>query len=1828
MANLDMTTQQSYPQLPGYTLTELIYPGTRTHVYRGVHQQSQQPVVIKMMKRDYPTFGELAQFRNQYVITKNIDIPGIVKTLSLEAFGNGYAIVMEDSGSISVSQYLENQDLSLLEIFEISLQLTTILHKLHRQRIIYQDIKPTNILIHPNSGQITLSDFSIASLLPKETQAIQSPQGLEGTLAYLAPEQTGRMNRGIDHRTDFYALGVTLYELLTGQLPFCSDDPLEMIHSHIAKTPTPVHEVKPEIPLMLGTVVAKLMAKNAEDRYQSALGLQHDLRKCLNQWQARGEITEFALGQRDLSDRFLIPEKLYGRETEVAQLLTAFDRVAEGTSELLLVAGFSGIGKTAVINEVHKPIVRQRGYFIKGKFDQFNRNIPLNAFVQVFSDLVGQLLSESDQQLQIWKTKILAALAESAQVMIDLIPELERIIGPQPPATELSGEAAQNRFNRLFRNFIQVFTTADHPLVIFIDDLQWADSASLNLLEGLLTEAQSEYLLVLGAYRDNEVFPEHPFLMTVQALENADVTLETLTLGPLSPESLNHLIADAFRASEHIVQPLTNLVMQKTQGNPFFATQFLKALHQDGLITFDHEARHWQCDLVQVQDAALTDDVVEFMALQLQKLPMATQEQLKFAACIGAKFNLKTLAIVSEQDPLQVSSALWPALQEGLIVPESKIYKFYLKDDQSHAHLAMGEDISEQINYRFFHDQVQQAAYSLIPEDRKQVTHLKIGQLLQAGLSAAEREEKLFDIVSHLNLGRELLSEQAERESLIRLNLTAIEKAKKATAYVAAGDLVTVGLELLSSQSWQAQYELTLSLHQMAAEVACLAGDFEEASYRIQQVLEQAQTVLDQAPAYMVQIRVLSAQNKLLEAIAIAAHAITELGIAFPSDITPSLTEQALQDVAMELEGNVIEDLVNLPMMTDPTRIAAMKLLGMIIPMVFMSKPAFLPFVCAKIVSLSLQFGNASVSSAGYVSYGMVLTTGLGQVEQGYRLGKIALALIDQLNSQEYKPLTILFFSSFVQYRKEPMASMAALEKQGYLAGIEMGDFLYAGYCLSAYFTASLFTGNELPDLQAEFTQSCQVIASLKQDHVLTYLQMSQEFLRHLVEITDEPTLLISDAYDETKIFPQYLQNNELVGLAAAYTYKLILAYLFGDYHHALDYLNEISRYLDTISGMLHLVAVQFYGGLTYLAMATATSEDERLNLLDLAQQHRVSLSVWAEDAPMNYQHKVDLLAAEMDRVLGNIPKAIDGYERAIAGAKANGFIQEEALAHELAAQFYLGWGKEKVAAGYMQDAYYCYTRWGAKAKVADLEQRYPQLLQPILQSANQPLTLLETLATIAAPAYPIHATSSKSASSGNSINQTLDFVALLQVSQTFASTIALDELLQTLTQTMLENSGADRCALILCEENQWQVRVSANLEQVTLQSAPLDNNANVPVKLIQYVKNTATTVVIDDLKTDLPVMDDYLYRHQPKSALCLPILKQGNVRAILYLENRFTSSIFTGDRILILNFLCTQAAISLENASLYQKVSNYSHTLEAEVMRQTQAIHQKNQELEQILKDLRQTQAQLIQAEKMSSLGQLVAGIAHEINNPISFIKGNIAPLANYLEDFKDLLDLYLEDGNQVNEDVRMRQEELDLDFMLQDIEKIMESMIYGSDRIHQIVLSLRNFSRLDESLSKAVDLHSGIDSTLLILRHRLQKIGNSPEIQVICDYGQLPLITCYPSQLNQVFLNIINNAIDAIRENPECSDKPEIRIRTETLDQERVCIAIANTDSQIPEEIQGRIFDPFFTTKPVGSGTGLGLFVSYSIIQKHGGTLKLTSPSSGGTEFVISLPQTSHIS
>ncbi|MEH2229269.1 MAG: AAA family ATPase [Nostoc sp.] len=1832
--------------IPGYKVSEELYNGSRTIVYRGYRETDSLPVAIKLLKNTYPSFSELLSFRNQYTIAKNLNSPLIVQTYSLEPYQNGYVLVMEDFGGISLKDWglrsgewkIGRNLESLMEFLEIAIALCHTLDVLYRERIIHKDIKPANILINSKTKQVKLIDFSIASLLPRETQTLINPNVLEGTLAYISPEQTGRMNRGIDYRTDFYSLGITFYELLTGVLPFQSKDPMELVHCHIAKIAPLVSETNSEIPSAISKIVSKLMAKNAKDRYQSALGLRFDLENCLHQLQVDGIIKGFEIGQRDVCDRFIIPDKLYGRETEVENLLQAFERVSLSATEMILVAGFSGIGKTAIVNEVHKPIVRQRGYFIKGKYDQFQRNIPFSAFVQAFRDLMGQLLSESDAKIQQWRNEILSAVGENGQVIIEVIPELSRIIGEQPPAIELSGTAAENRFNLLFQKFTQIFTSEKHPLVMFLDDLQWADSASLKLMQLLM--ADTKHMLLIGAYRDNEVNLAHPLMLTLSEIEKNQTTINTITLVPLNQKTVNELVADTLKCSQDLASPLSRLVFQKTQGNPFFSIQFLKALHQDQLIKFTPSCQGratggWQCDISQVNQQAVTDDVVEFMALQLDKLPLATQNILKLASCIGNQFDLATLAIVSEQCQIDAAAALWKALQEGLILPISEVYKFYqdsslvighwsLENDNQMTNdidaLAASRRVGQRTaSYRFLHDRVQQAAYFLISDEQKTATHLKIGQLLRENLSELEIEEKLFDLVGHLNLGIELISQASDRQALAQLNFKAGSKAKNATAYTAARVYFQTGISLLQPDCWQTQYELALNLHLAVTEASYLNSDFESMEEMAGVVLQNAQTIFDKVKIYEIKIVALTAQSQILGAIAVGADVLSQLGVDLLS--TPESAEigKALEYLKEQLQGREIAELIDLPVMSDRTVQAAMQLLGILFAPVLLGNPGLMPLLSATMVRLSLQFGNTPASTVGYAIHGMVLCAFLSEVEAGYKFGLLALSLLEKLNERGIKCLPLSFFGAFIQHRQQSFLATLSTMKDSYTNGMETGSFLYAGYSIQSYAHIALFAGVNLNTLSAELVPYSVVLTQAKQNAACILLDTVRQVVENLRETGSQPHSLMGTAYDETIMLPKHQQDNDFTAIAYAYTYKLMLAVLWGNDRAALEYITGIKPYFMAAAGAVHIPVFHFYAALTYLALFPTQPEAEQAQTLLEVQTHQTILHQWAENAPMNHLHKWYLVEAERYRVLGEKAVASEYYDQAIALAKTHQFINEEALVNELAAKFYLDWGKQRIAGEYMIEAYYSYIRWGAKAKVADLERRYPQLLAPILQQTRSSLSINETILALG------NVTSTSSPTSSSNVSVALDLAAILKASQTLSGEIELEKLLSVLLAIAIENAGADKCVLMLLQDKRLSIKGSITLgtEPVVFQSLPVEDSQDIPLKLIYKVLHNRQTTMLIDASADRTLANDpYIIRQQPKSILCSPILHQGKLMGILYLENNLVTGAFTSDRLQVLNFLTTQAAISLENALLYHKLEDYSHTLEQKVEKRTQEITEKATQLESTLEKLYSTQSQLIQSEKMSGLGQLVAGIAHEINNPINFIYGNLQPASEYVASLIELNNLYQELYPQPLPEIAEKIADIELEFISNDLQKLLLSMRVGADRIRKIVLSLRNFSRLDESEIKSVDIHSGIDSTLLILQHRLQSNSKHPEIAVIQKYGQLPSVNCYASALNQVFMNIINNAIDALEES-DVNRQPTIIIQTEFREAKKVVIRIADNGIGMSESVQNKIFNPFFTTKSIGSGTGLGLSTSYSIVvEKHGGNLSCISAPGEGTEFIIEIP------
>ena len=1510
--------------LSGIAIQSKIYESSTSLVYRGIRVQDERSLVVKMLKQDYPSGKELTRYRQEYEITSSLNLEGVVKAYSQQDYQRTLVILLEDFGGESLEQWMHKRPdfspMSLATFLGLAIDLTDILGRIHAANVIHKDINPGNIVLNPDTGVVKIIDFGIATQFNRTNPTFKSLHGLEGTLAYLSPEQTGRMNRLLDYRTDFYSLGVTFYELLTGHLPFPTTDMLELVHCHIAKQPVPPHELNAMIPKPVSNIILKLMAKNAEDRYQSAWGIKADLEICAHQLAEIGQIDSIQLALQDVSDQFQIPGKLYGREAEIEALLAAFERVvgmgnqelrmkneecsqlslltSQFKVEMMLVSGYPGIGKSALVQELYKPITAKRGYFIWGKFDQFGRNIPYSAIVDALRKLVQQLLGEPDDQVQQWRSLLLTALGSNGQIIIDVIPEVELIIGQQQPVLEVGATEAQNRFNQVFRKFLRVFCSKEHPLAIYLDDLQWADFATLKLIELIMLDEQTQSLFLIGAYRDNEVSPTHPLALTLERLRKQGAVLQEIVLTPLTLEPLSQLIAETLHQNTDTIHSLAQLVLRKTEGNPFFVNEFLRMLYSENLLSFDppqsprtpgESKGGWQWNIAQIQAQNITDNVVDLLVLKLKKLPEVTQQILRLAACIGAEFDLDTLAIVCEKPPKAIFQDLLAAIQGGVIQPLSEL----------------DEDLLIQ-KYKFLHDRVQQAAYTLIDEAHKQVVHLQIGRNLLEKTLSEQISKRLFEIVDHLNHAIELVTNQSARNEIAKLNLMAGQKAKAAIAYSVTQKYLAKGREGLATSSWQTNYDLTLELYVETTEVAYLCGDFEQVEYWAGIVLQEAKTVLDLVKVYEVKIQTDIAQGQPLRAINTALQVLQQLEISFPEKPSQSDIYLELNTITSRFSETPIEDLLHLPEMTEPDKLAAMRILSRITVAAHMCVPNLMPLLVSKQVNLSIQYGNAFVSPFAYATFGLILCGMVRNIETGYEFGQLALRQLSQPNTRSLRARTLLSVNVFIIHWKEHIRVSLKPLLEGYQSGLETGDLEFAAYCAHGYCFHSFVIGKELVELEREMRTYSEAIRQIKQEAALTLNQLFHQSVLNLMGCSVDPTRLIGEFYNEENRPPHHEINGNLI--FKIYSNKLFLCYLFSEYSQAVENSTLAASYLLLVIAAPSEHLYYLYDSLARLATYPESSTQAQSEILKKVALSQEKMKQWAHYAPMNYLHKYHLVQAEKARVLGQLLEAEEFYEQAIQGARENGYIQEEALAYELAAKFYLFRGREKIAQTYMKEAHYCYERWGATAKVKDLETRYPQFFP-------QPSGMAYT---------PIRATSK---TTSNSSDIAFDLAAVMKASQAISSEIELEQLLRSLMQILIENAGAQTGCLILENSGEWVIEASCELndgENVcatrVLQSIPLTNR--LPESIIQYVIRTHESVMLNDATREGNFINEpYIQHNQTQSLLCLPLLNQGKLVGVLYLENQLATGAFTPERSQVLHLLSTQAAIAIENASLYSKL-------------------------------------------------------------------------------------------------------------------------------------------------------------------------------------------------------------------------------------------------------------------------------------------------------------------
>ncbi|HYZ84620.1 MAG TPA: serine/threonine-protein kinase PknK, partial [Bryobacteraceae bacterium] len=1349
---------------------------------------------------EHPAPATIRKLEHAYSLRAELSAEWAVRPVALTEHNGRTMLVLEDPGGEPLDNLL-GEPMELSGFLRLGVSLSSALGKLHAQDLIHKDIKPANVLVDCPTGRVWLMGFGIATQLPRERQSPEPPEFISGTLPYMAPEQTGRMNRSIDSRSDLYALGVTLYEMLTGSLPFTASDPMEWVHCHIARQPAAPAERLQDVPASVSAIIMKLLAKTAEERYQTSAGVENDLRRCLAEWEAQRRIETFPPGEHDTPDHLQIPEILYGRAREIETLLASFDRIMKGGDpELVLVCGYSGLGKSSLVSELHKALVPSHGLFASGKFDQNKRDIPYATLAQAFQSLIHQLLSKSEAELREWREALYEALGPNGLLMTDLVPELKLIIGEQPPVPELPPQDAQRRFHLVFRRFMAVFARPEHPLALFLDDLQWLDAATLDVVEDLLVQGNMQHLLLIGAYRDNEVDSAHSLIRRIHAIRNAGVMVQEIILAPLRLEDLGQLIADSLRYEPESTTELAQLVHDKTAGNPFFAIQFLSALGEEGLLAFDHEKGRWSWDLNRIRAKGYTENVADLMVGRLHRLPYRTQIALQELACLGHVASMATLSLVRRTSEEEVHNDLWEALRQGLIEPLES-------------------------SYQFVHDRVQEAAYSLILDESRAAMHLRIGRLLAAHIPEEKREEAIFEIVNQLNRGTALITAEEEREQLAEFNLMAGKRAKTSTAYASAVHYLRAGAALLADDRWERRHDLAFPLELHRAECEFLTGELATAEERLAALSHRATNTLERAVVACLRMTLYTTLDRSHRGVEVGLEYLGPVGVSWSPHPTKDEVRDEYKRLLEQLGSRPIETIVDLPRMKDPELCATLDVLTTLQPSALFTDRNLSMLVVGRMANLSLEYGNHDASCHAYVWVGMIVATEFGDYQAGFRFGRVGVDLAAKHGLDRFKARAYLGFAGWPGLWGSHARSSLDLIRRAYSAAQESGDPSYVAYACDCTVMMLLITGDPLAEVQREAENGLALARKAKFGLVIDILTGQLRLILTLRGLTPVFGSFNDTDFDETS-FEQHLDSDPRLALAKCWYWnqKLQARFYAGDYESAMAAVSQVEALLWTFTFIAELAAYHFCSALVRTAMHDSASPDEKAGLLEAVRGHYRELEIWAENCPENFENRRALVGAEIARLEGRELEAERLYEQAIESAHENGFVHNEALANELAGRFYAARGFKKIADTYLRDARRGYFRWGADGKVRQLDRLYPGL------NPQEPVP--GPGATIGAPV------------------EHLDLATVMKVSQAVSGEIVLEKLIDTLMRTAVEHAGAERGLLIVQQGPDLCIEAEATTsgDRVTIR---LDkrrvSEAEVAMSVLHFVARTQESVILDD---------------------------------------------------------------------------------------------------------------------------------------------------------------------------------------------------------------------------------------------------------------------------------------------------------------------------------------------------------------------------------------------
>ncbi len=1463
-----------------YSVTETLHAGHGTMVCRAVREIDHRTVVLEAADPGRCSRGSMDRLRHEYEIASPLDLGAIVRPLALETFRGMPTLVLEDFPGHPL-EHLLGAPMAIERFLDLAARIAAAVADVHGRGVVHKDLRPENILVDPLTLDVKIAHFGLATQIPREQQPIQPPQVIEGSLPYVSPEQTGRMNRAIDSRSDLYSLGVILFRMLTGRLPFDAHDDLEWVHCHVAREPPSPAQLVRHVPDAVARIVSRLLAKMADERYQSARGLRHDLERCLAQWRAQGRVDAFPLGERDAPDRLQVPQRLYGREQERAVLLATFERVvATGAPQLLLVSGTSGVGKSSLVHELLRPLVHERGLFLEGKFDQNARNIPHSTIAQAFGELVRDILVDSDERRAFWARAIHDALGGDARIVTDMIPPLKLLVGEPPPLPPVPPTEMEQHVRRAFRELVRVFTRGGRPVVLFVDDLQWADPASLALVESILSDASMRHLLVVGAFRGNEVDGSRPFLEMLERVRAARTAVTEIALSPLRPEHVVHLVAETVHATRDEAWPLATLVHRRTGGNPLFIAQLLTALYDERLLRFDEEKHAWRWDVAQIALHGEAEDVSDLLARKITALPSAARELLETAACLGNQAPLAILAAAHGASEDEVLRALRDTLTAGLVVRARD-------------------------GYAFAHDRVQQAAYSLVPEGRRRDAHLRIGRHLVHRLPREQWNDWIFEIATELDLGGALITDPGERTLVAELNLQAGRKAYAAAAYLSAIAYFTAGEGLLPRDAWESRYDLTYALKLERARGEWLCGHLDAAATLIPDVLRHARTRADQAAAYRVKIPLAMTQGDLEGASRAALSACSSLfGIDLPLHPTDTALRDAAQRTLAALGERAVEDLFDLPGITDPDLQAAITLLSASLPAAYLTDPNLHDLMCCQIVDLTLRHGNSDFSPHGYVTFGATLGRLFDDWEKAFRFGTLACELVERGGIVNAEASTYFTFATFIDFWVRHVQEVIPLIRRARRAALEHGDTNHACYAAQFIVVGRMRAGDPLNEVAAEVETQLELV------HRAGYRDIESD----LVSLRRSVSRLRGLSVDGPEVLgARPMARRNLFEVASEALADLLL----GDAERALRVIREARAMAGAGAGrgMISEAEHCFVTALVLAANLERVSPEARAEDLATLESCREKLGRWERHCPANFRGRHALVSAELARAHHRTLEAMQLYEDAIAAARESGFIHDEAISHELAAAFHRGRGFSTIAAAYLWNARDCYLRWGADAKARDLERRQLQGMERRLAGAT---------------------------SSPGVRSEQLDLASVLKASQTVSSEIVLEDLVRTLLHVVLQEGGARRACLLVCRDGRLLVEAEAivapeGVRATTLQSLAIEESSLVPASLVHYVKRSRERVILDDAARPTRFSSDpYFGGKRPRSVLALPIVRQAEVVAVLYLENDLAAGAFTPDRLTALTLLASQAAISLENARLLDQERAARASAEAAERRST----------------------------------------------------------------------------------------------------------------------------------------------------------------------------------------------------------------------------------------------------------------------------------------------------